>query len=235
MAQFRCPACQTQGTVDDQYIGKKILCPKCRMKLRFVADGVAEPAEEPASAAAPAPAPAPVAGIDAWVGRMVPERFRGAAIVAFSVFIPFVILGAANGMGAGLLMMFFSGDARDDAMLLAFMIVMAAVFMNCISSVLAILGTAHIAPKAPSRLSAGAIAAISSAAGMFCMFVIWTILVVISAAIFLPGSGKSGRGGGGGPELGTYVKIMIVTFVPVVFAAFATGVCLWRPPEADRA
>lgn len=226
MARFQCPSCSASGTIEDRVVGQNIQCPNCNAKFR--AGGVAQSPVAPPAVRTPS-----AGGMESWVAGLMPAPYRDAAIVGFAVFVPFLILGAANGMGTGLLMMFFGGNDLGGAMLIGIMMMISAVFMNCISSVLAILGTSQIAPKAPSRMSAGAIAAAASCAGMFCMFVIWTILVVTSAAVFLPHA-ESARGGGTGGDLGTFIKIMIATFVPVAFAAFATGFVLWRPERSGR-
>jgi hypothetical protein len=60
--KFTCPSCATSLTLRDDLVGRKILCPKCKAKVRLVADGVAriEAAKPPDP-----PKPAPLALADA--------------------------------------------------------------------------------------------------------------------------------------------------------------------------
>ena len=61
MARLMCPDFSTKSKVDDKFIGRKVRCPKCQVKLRLVEDGMvyresdhpappktlAQPGEEP--------------------------------------------------------------------------------------------------------------------------------------------------------------------------------------------
>lgn len=173
------------------------------------------------------------------IASAFPQQFSGSATVAVAVFVPFILLGIANGLGTSLTVMFFSGGdgglsggGFSKAVILVLMVAMSMMFMNCVSPVLAILGGAYAAPMARSRTQAGIAAGVSAAVGMFCMFVIYGLMVVVSLGIFGPSSGDRSKGGTEGwADLGSMVKLVIATFLPVVFAASTSAWFFWKPLE----
>ena len=42
MLNFQCPSCQSKCSVDDQFRGRKLKCPKCRTRIRHHLDGTIE-------------------------------------------------------------------------------------------------------------------------------------------------------------------------------------------------
>lgn len=171
------------------------------------------------------------------IGSVLPERARGAvAGLALPVFLSYVLLGMASGLGISMVCMFFGDpDGAVEGLIFMMMIVMSLIFMSSVSPVLAVLATSGAAHRANSKLQAGIVAGISAGAGTFAMFVLYGLMLLISFAIFGPSSSGSSSGEKlteGAGDFGTFVKIVLTTFLPVIFAAFAAGVLFWRAKEA---
>ncbi|MHC4598665.1 MAG: hypothetical protein ACYS47_06640 [Planctomycetota bacterium] len=233
-----CENCGEAYKKNVKFLGKEVKCKACDHEFLLRRSGDAEDGEEEEEEDV-ASGGASMEEIWNTVRNALPENVRVPVLdVGLWIALPYVILGIANGVGTALLMMFFGSEKEAGVILLAMMVMMSTVFMYSVSSVLAILATAMVAPRAKTMLQSGITAAVSAATGMIAMFIIYGVISLISGFLFLPKDDSPDYGGGGGSpfdgggtELGMLIKILIVTFFPVVFSAFTTGALFWKPKK----
>jgi hypothetical protein len=240
-----CPDCGYPYKKKDENLGKRVKCKACDFK--FILEREEEESEEedweeveekPKTAEkrssarkSSKKAKAPAHPLD-MVRDALPENLRAPVLVGLGVFAPYLILGLANGLGTGLLMLFFSGVKGEGAMMLLLMVTMSMVFMFSISAPMGIIMAAILGKRADSPIQAGVVCGVAATIGMVVMFIVFGIISLIAAAIFLDlGNGSGGGGGDSGFSLGTFIKIVLVTLLPVFFSSAVTGLIFWRPKE----